>query len=70
MADLAALRTRLYRRFFDWFPAYRSTGAWLTYVDPDWQEVRLTLPLTRRTRNNTGPTFGGSMYAAVDPSSR
>jgi acyl-coenzyme A thioesterase PaaI-like protein len=67
MVDLAALRTRLYRLFFNWFPAYRSTGAWLTYVDPDWREVRLKLPLTWRTRNYMGTTFGGSMYAAVDP---
>jgi acyl-coenzyme A thioesterase PaaI-like protein len=31
------------------------------------KEVRVKLPLNRRTRNLLGTTFGGSMYAAIDP---
>ncbi|WP_394739439.1 DUF4442 domain-containing protein [Natronococcus roseus] len=64
---LDALRSRLYRLGFNLFPAYRRTGGRVTYIAPDWQEVRVKLPLSWRTRNYVGTTFGGSMYAAVDP---
>ncbi len=37
------------------------------YVAADWSEVRIRLPLTRRTRNYVGTIFGGSMYGATDP---
>lgn len=60
-------RSRLTRWGFNWFPAYRATGARLTYVADDWHEVRLLLPLTWRTRNYVGALFGGSIYGAVDP---
>ena len=62
-----ALRTRLYRLGFNLFPAYRGTGARVTYIDPNWREIRIKLPLSWRTRNYVGTIFGGSMYAAVDP---
>ncbi|APW97971.1 DUF4442 domain-containing protein [Halobiforma lacisalsi AJ5] len=62
-----ALRARLYRLGFNLFPAYRGTGGRVTYIAPDWQEIRVKLPHTWRTRNYVGTTFGGSMYAAVDP---
>ncbi|RQG96646.1 DUF4442 domain-containing protein [Natrarchaeobius chitinivorans] len=64
---LSALRSRLYRIGFNLFPAYRRTGGRVTYVAPDWQEVRIKLPLNWRTRNYVGTTFGGSLYGAVDP---
>jgi acyl-coenzyme A thioesterase PaaI-like protein len=60
-------RTRLYRWFFNLFPAYRGTGAWITYIAADWREIRVKLPLSWQTRNYVGTIFGGSMYAAVDP---
>jgi acyl-coenzyme A thioesterase PaaI-like protein len=59
--------TRLERWGFNWFPAYRGTGARITYIARDWREVRISLPLSWRTRNYVGTIFGGSMYAAVDP---
>lgn len=62
-----SLRARLYRIGFNLFPAYRRTGGRVTYIAPDWQEVRIKLPHTWRTRNYVGTTFGGSMYAAIDP---
>ena len=31
------------------------------------REVRLRLPLNRRTRNLNGTIYGGSIYSAVDP---
>lgn len=60
-------RTRLTRWGFNCFPAYRGTGAWVTYIASDWREARIKLPLGFQTRNYVGTTFGGSMYGAVDP---
>ncbi len=52
---------------FNLFPAYRGTGARVTYIAADWSEVRIQLPLNWRTRNYVGTIFGGSIYGAVDP---
>ncbi len=52
---------------FNFFPAYRGTGARVTYIAADWREVRVALPLSWRTRNYVGTIFGGSLYGAVDP---
>src|SRR5437899_9415220 len=52
---------------FNRLACYRGTGARLRYVAPDWSEVRIELPLSRRTRNYVGTIFGGSLYGAVDP---
>jgi len=60
-------RTRLARWRFNWFPAYRATGARIEYIAGDWLEVRVRLRLSWRTRNYVGTTFGGSMYGALDP---
>jgi acyl-coenzyme A thioesterase PaaI-like protein len=60
-------QSRRFRWFFNVFPAYRGTGARVTYIAGDWREVRIKLPLNWRTRNYVGTTFGGSLYAAVDP---
>jgi acyl-coenzyme A thioesterase PaaI-like protein len=62
-----SIRTRVTRWGFNWFPAYRGTGARITYIARDWREIRLRLPLSLRTRNYVGTIFGGSMYGAVDP---
>jgi len=59
--------TRLARLGFNWFPAYRGTGARIDYIASDWSEVRIRLPLNWRTRNYVGTIFGGSLYGAVDP---
>ena len=62
------LRTRLTRLAYTYlFPAYRGTGGRISYISHDWREVRVTIPLSRRTRNYVGTIFGGSMYGAVDP---
>jgi acyl-coenzyme A thioesterase PaaI-like protein len=62
-----SLRTRLERAAFNLFPAYRGTGARVTFIASDYSEVRIELPLSRRTRNYVGTIFGGSMYGAIDP---
>jgi len=53
-----SLRIRLYRLGFNFFPAFRATGA---------RKLRIKLPLNFRTRNIHGTLFGGAMYAATDP---
>lgn len=60
-------QTRLTRWGWNLFPAYRGTGAWITFIAADWSEVRIRLPLSWRTRNYVGTIFGGSMYGALDP---
>jgi acyl-coenzyme A thioesterase PaaI-like protein len=59
--------SRRLRWGFNLFPAYRGTGARITYIAGDFREVRLRLPLSWRTRNYVGTIFGGSLYGAVDP---
>jgi len=59
--------TRWLRWRFNLFPAYRGTGARVTYIASDFREVRVRLPLSWRTRNYVGTIFGGSLYASVDP---
>ena len=52
---------------FNLFPAFRGTGARVTYIAGDFREVHVKLPLSWRTRNYVGTIFGGSLYGAVDP---
>jgi hypothetical protein len=49
-----SLQTRLTRWGFNLYPAYRGTGAWITYIASDWREIRVKLPLSWRTRNYVG----------------
>jgi acyl-coenzyme A thioesterase PaaI-like protein len=60
-------RSRLLRWKFNLIPAYRGTGARVTYIAGDFREARIRLPLSWRTRNVVGTIFGGSLYGAVDP---
>lgn len=62
-----SIQSRLLRWKFNLFPAYRGTGARVTYIADDFREVRVRLPLSWRTRNAVGTIFGGSIYGAVDP---
>lgn len=62
-----SFQSRLMRWKFNLFPAYRGTGARVTYIAADFREVRIALRLSLRTRNAVGTIFGGSMYGAVDP---
>ena len=62
-----SLTTRWLRWRFNLFPAYRRTGARITYIAADLREVRVRLPLSWQTRNYVGTLFGGAMYGAIDP---
>jgi acyl-coenzyme A thioesterase PaaI-like protein len=52
---------------FNWFPPFRRTGARVMSISEDLLEVRVRLPLDRRTRNPHGTIYGGALYSAVDP---
>ncbi|MBI3884316.1 MAG: YiiD C-terminal domain-containing protein [Opitutae bacterium] len=60
-------KIKLLRWRFNWYPAFRNTGARVVYISEDMMEAKLRLPLCRTTRNVHGTIYGGSMYAAVDP---
>jgi hypothetical protein len=59
--------SRRLRLGFNLFPAFRGTGARITYISGDYREVHVRLRLNWRTRNYVGTIFGGSLYGAVDP---
>ena len=59
--------SRLMRWRLNFFPAFRRTGARVTYIAASLREIHLELPLNWKTRNYVGTLFGGSMFAAVDP---
>ncbi len=58
---------RAFRHVLNFFPAFRGTGAWVTFIADDWSEMRVKVPLSWRTRNYVGTIFGGSLYAGLDP---
>lgn len=59
--------TKFMRWRFNWYPAFRRTGARVEYIAEDHLELRIRIPLNRATRNLHGTIYGGTMYAAVDP---
>jgi len=59
--------SRLWRWGGNLFPAYRRTGASITYVAPDFHEVHIKIPSNWKTRNHMGITWGGGLYSALDP---
>src|SRR5688572_22872286 len=52
---------------FNFFPAYRGSGARVMYIADDYREMRVKIPLSWRTRNYVGTIYGGSMYGGIDP---
>mgnify|MGYP000707548235 CR=1 FL=1 len=59
--------TKIDRWKFNFFPAYRGTGARVVYISRDYREMRVKIPLSWRTRNYVGTIYGGSMYGGIDP---
>lgn len=59
--------TKIDRIKFNFFPAYRGTGARVIYISDDYREIRVKIPLSWRTRNYVGTIYGGSMYGGIDP---
>ncbi|MBN2616176.1 MAG: DUF4442 domain-containing protein [Bacteroidales bacterium] len=62
-----SVQTRLQRLYFNFFPAYRSTGARIKFISSDYREIHVALRLFWRTRNYVGTVFGGSIFGALDP---
>ena len=56
-----------FRRVLNLWPCFRGSGGRVTHIAPDWSEMRVKIPLNRRTKNYVGTIFGGSLYASVDP---
>jgi acyl-coenzyme A thioesterase PaaI-like protein len=61
------LKSKFKRFLFNFFPAYRRTGARICFISDDWKEVHIKLGLKWTTRNYVGSVFGGSIYGALDP---
>ncbi len=61
-----SFKSHLTRIIFNYFPAFWSTGAKVTYLAADYKEIHLKLPLSWRTRNYVGTIFGGSMFASTN----
>jgi hypothetical protein len=59
--------TKIDRWKYNFFPAYRGTGARVVYISSDYRRMRVKIPLSWRTRNYVGTIYGGSMYAGIDP---
>lgn len=63
----SSLQTRFQCLVFNFFPAYRSTGARVKFISHDYSEIHVRLRLFWRTRNYVGTVFGGSIFGALDP---
>ncbi len=61
------LKFKIKRFLFNFFPAYRRTGARICFISDDWKEMHIKLGLKWTTRNYVGSVFGGSIYGALDP---
>jgi hypothetical protein len=59
-------QARVIRWSFNWHPAYRATGGRVEHVSADMRHIRVSLKLTRRTRNVFGSLFGGALFAVTD----
>lgn len=61
-----SFQTKLDRFKFNFFPAYRGTGARVVYISENYREISVKIPLNWRTRNYVGTIYGGSLYAGID----
>lgn len=67
LRDWAIKHPKAFRHMLNFYPPFRGTGAWVTFIADDWSEMRIKIPLSLRTRNYVGTIFGGSLYAGMDP---
>jgi acyl-coenzyme A thioesterase PaaI-like protein len=67
LREWAVRHPRAFRHVLNFYPPFRGTGAWCTFIADDWSEMRIKVPLSWRTKNYVGTIFGGSLYAGVDP---
>ena len=62
-----SVESKLWRWGGNLFPAYRNSGARVTYIASTFREVHIKIPSNWKTRNHMGMIWGGGMYAALDP---
>lgn len=55
------------RRRIEWYPPFKLMGVRVIELEPDWNVVRLRLPLTLFSRNMADTMFGGYQAAIADP---
>ena len=51
----------------NWWSPFRGAGIKITYVSPDYREIKVRMRLRWFNRNYVGTHFGGSLYAMTDP---
>ena len=61
------IKSKTFRVWFNFFPAYRRTGGKVVFISADYKEIHVQLGLNRKTKNYVGSVFGGSIYGALDP---
>ena len=70
----------MYKRFLEWvasakgmrqliniYGPYFGAGVKATYIDKDFRQARVSLPLRWYNKNYVGVHFGGSLYSMIDP---
>ncbi len=57
----------LYKYGMNFSPMYRRTTGKITHISPDFQLIKVKIPLSWKNRNFVNVMFGGSMFSAVDP---
>lgn len=61
------LTPRLAKLVLRFFGPYFGAGVRITYISPDWRELRVAMKLRWYNRNIMGTQFGGSLYSMIDP---
>ncbi len=70
----------MYKKFLQWigsakgvrqliniYGPYFGAGVKVTYINKDFRQARVSLPLRWYNRNYVGVHFGGSLYSMIDP---
>ncbi len=62
-----SFESKIWRWFINLHPTYRGSGGRITFISADFCHVKIKLPCHWKTKNHMGITWGGSLYAALDP---
>ena len=62
-----SLKSRSIRFLLNRLPAYRRAGGTIVFISDDLSRARVRVRHGWRTYGQKGATFGGSLYAAIDP---
>jgi acyl-coenzyme A thioesterase PaaI-like protein len=61
------MQARWFRHLLNCYPPFIGAGIRVTYIAPDWRQVRVEMRLRWHNRNYVGTHFGGSLFAMTDP---